>query len=163
MYLIQKKHDQAIPSFRKAYELNPNDAQLVTEYGWALALAGRTEEGIPLMHEATRLNPYHPEWYWVSLGEGYFVASQYEEAIAELEKITSPWSHVYKVLAVNYAQVGRLEDARAALAKFVEIEPQTTLELAAETMPFKRKEDLERFLDGLRKAGLPEKAPAPGT
>jgi len=30
-------------------------------------------------------------------------------------------------------------------------------------LPFKRQEDLERFLDGLRKAGLPENAPAPGT
>jgi adenylate cyclase len=163
VYLIQKKHDQAIPAFQKAHELNPNDAQLVTEYGWALALAGRTEEGIPLMYEAIRLNPYHPEWYWVSLGEGYFVAGEYQEAIAELEKITQPWSHVYKVFAANYAQVGRLADARGAVARFLELEPQVTLELAVETMPFKRQEDSDRFREALRKAGLPEKSAKAGT
>jgi hypothetical protein len=29
--------------------------------------AGRAEEGIPLIEQAMRLNPYHPEWYDSSL------------------------------------------------------------------------------------------------
>jgi hypothetical protein len=56
-----------------------------------------------------------------------------------------------------------MEEARAAIAKFRELEPQASIELYARTEPYKRQDDLERFLNGLRKAGLPEKAPAPGT
>jgi hypothetical protein len=56
-----------------------------------------------------------------------------------------------------------MEEARAAMAKFQELEPHASIELYARTEPFQRPDDLERFLGGLRKAGLPEKAPAPGT
>jgi adenylate cyclase len=115
------------------------------------------------MQEATRLNPYHPDWYWVSFSEAYFVDGQYQEAATALEKIAQPWSHVYKLLAGNYAQMNRLEDARAALAKFLEMEPQMTVELAVEKMPFKRREDLDRLREALRKAGLPEKSAKTGT
>ena len=48
------------------------------------------------------------------------------------------------------------------MARFRELEPQASIELYARTEPFKRHDDLERYLDGLRKAGLPEKSPKPG-
>ena len=58
-------------------------------------------------------------------------------------------------LVVGYAHLGRMEEARAALANYRELEPQASIELLAKALPFKRQDDLERFLDGLRKAGLP--------
>ena len=161
--LLQKKHDCAVRAFEKAHELNPNDATLLVEYGWALALSGRPEEGIPLMHDAIRLNPFTPEFYWQDLAEGYFVAGQDEEALSAIEKIAQPWPVIYRVRAAIYALAGRFEDAHAAATKYLELEPQMTLDRAAETMPFSRQEDYDRFHDALRKAGLPEKAPAPGT
>ena len=110
-----------------------------------------------------RLNPYYPEWYLTSLADGYFVAHHYEEMIATLEKVSQPWSAFHRRLVAGYAHLGRMEEARAALAEFRELEPQASIELLAKALPFKRKENLERFLDGLRKAGLPEKSPPPGT
>jgi adenylate cyclase len=163
VYLMQKRHDLAISEFRRAYELSPNDATIINEYGWGLTWAGRADEGIPLMQEAMRLNPYYPEWYLTSLADGYFVARRYDEMIATLEKVSQPWSAFHRRLVVGYALLGRMEEARAALAKYRELEPQASIELLAKALPFKRRDDLERFLDGLRKAGLPEKAPAPGT
>jgi TolB-like protein/class 3 adenylate cyclase len=162
VYLMQKRHDLAISEFQRAYELSPNDATLINEYGWGLTWAGRAEEGIPLMQEAMRLNPYYPEWYLTSLADGYFVAARYEEMIATLEKVSQPWSASHRRLMVGYAHLGRLEDARAVLAKYRALEPQASIELLAKTLPFKRKDDLDRFLDGLRKAGLPETSPKPG-
>jgi adenylate cyclase len=147
-------------SLEKAHELNPNDATILVEYGWALALSGRPEEGIPLMHHAIRLNPFTPEWYWHNLAKGYFVAGQYEEALSAIEKITQPYSITYRRLAI-YAQVGRLEDARVALAQYLKLEPQMTLDRVVEAMPFSRQDDYERFREALRKAGLPEKALKP--
>jgi adenylate cyclase len=127
-----------------------------------LALAGRAEEGILLMQQAMRLNPFHPDWYWTNLGEGYFMAGRYEESVAALEQIPQPWSRIYQVLAASYAQAGRSEDARATLAKHLKLEPQMTLEHAVASMPFNA-EGQERYREALRKAGMPEKAPAAGT
>jgi adenylate cyclase len=160
-YLIQKKHDLAVGAFQRAYALNPNDATILNEMGWTLALAGRPEEGIPLMREAINLNPYPPDWYLANLADGYLVDHRHEDMITTLEKISQPYSNVYRRLAVGYAHLDRLEEAKAALAKYRELEPQASIERLAETMPYKRQEDLDHFLEGLRKAGLPEKLPEP--
>jgi adenylate cyclase len=159
---MQRRFDEALREYEKAYELNPNDANIVTELGWGLALMGRAEEGIPLMQQAMRLNPFHPDVYWVNLAEGYFMAGRYEESVAALEQISQPWSRIYQVLAASYAQAGRNEDARAALAKHLKLDPQMTLEHAVASMPFNA-EGQERYREALRKAGMPEKPPAPGT
>jgi hypothetical protein len=50
----------------------------------------------------------------------------------------------------------RQPEARRAAAAAIRIDPEFTLASAPEVLPFKRSEDLTRFLDGLRKAGLPE-------
>jgi hypothetical protein len=44
---------------------------MVTEYSWGLTWAGRAQKGIPLMLEAMRLNPHHPNWYLTSLADVY--------------------------------------------------------------------------------------------
>jgi adenylate cyclase len=158
---MQKRFDEALREYEKAYELNPNDANIVTELGWGLALMGRAEEGIPLMQQAMRLNPFHPDVYWVNLGEGYFMAGRYEESVAALEQISQPWSRIYQVLAASYTQAGRNEDARSALAKHLKLDPQMTLEHAVASMPFNA-EGQERYREALRKAGMPGGRRRPG-
>jgi adenylate cyclase len=162
-YLMRKDHNRAIAEYRKAYELSPNDASNVIEYGWGLANAGRADEAIPLILEAMRLNPYHPDFYFSVLADAYLVARRHDDMVATLEKVSQPYSAFYRRLAVGYAHVGRTDEARAALAKYRELEPQASIATVAEDLPFKRQEDLDHFLEGLRKAGLPERAPAPGT
>jgi hypothetical protein len=94
----------------------------------------------------------------------HFVAGRYEEAVDALLQVTGvPYHYRYRRLAATYPYLGRMDEARAAMAKYRELEPQASIELYARTEPFKRQDDLNRFLDGLRKAGLPEKSPAPGT
>ena len=160
-YMIQKQHDLALQEFEKAVALNPNDASLIIDHGWCLTWAGRPNEGLPLMKKAMRLNPYHPDWYWSVLWLAHFMAGQYEEALSILEKLSKPWAKVYRRFAVTYAMLDRMDEAQAAMAKYRELEPQNTVEQAAATMPFKRPEDLERYLNALRKAGMPEKPPLP--
>ena len=93
----------------------------------------------------------------------HFGAGHYQEAPEALLQVTSPYPARYERLAATYPYVDRMEEAGAAAAKCRELEPQVSVELYARTEPFKRKDDLERYREGLRKAGMPEKAPAPGT
>ena len=62
------------------------------------------------------------------------------------------------VRAVIYNELGREEEARAELAEILRISPHASLEGQRERMPFKDQAVLERFIDGLRQAGLPEKS-----
>ena len=108
------------------------------------------------MQKALRLNPYAPEFYFEALALCYFVAGQYEDAIASLQKVTRPWGTIYRHSAVSYALLGKVEKARAMLPKLLEREPKASIQHYAAVMPFKRAQDLERYLDGLRMAGLRE-------
>ena len=58
---------------------------------WQAARLSRTlEEGIDRIREAMRLNPYHPEWYWVNLGSVLYEAGKYADAAEAFGRVTGP-------------------------------------------------------------------------
>ena len=67
---------------------------------------------------------------------------------------TVQWAHV--TLACPYAQSGQLEEARKEGAEVLRINPGFTIESAKRFLPYKDPKDLEHYVDGLRKAGVPE-------
>jgi adenylate cyclase len=61
-------------------------------------------------------------------------------------------------LAANLAQLGRLDEAHAEAAEVLRIDPKYTIDGTQRRLALnKRPEDTEHLLDGLRKAGLPER------
>jgi adenylate cyclase len=60
-----------------------------------------------------------------------------------------------RLLAMSLAQLGRKEEAARALAHFLNLSPGHTLASARHSYPLRQRADLEHFLDGLAKAGLP--------
>ena len=67
------------------------------------------------------------------------------------------WVTSWRVPAIAYARSDRVVEAREAMARLREIDPDLRLSnLARVAPPFRRPEDLARFTEGLRKAGLPE-------
>jgi adenylate cyclase len=54
--------------------------------------------------------------------------------------------------------LGHLDEARAEAAEVLRLDPKYTIDRTQRRLAlFKRTEDVEHFLDGLRKAGLPER------
>jgi DNA-binding SARP family transcriptional activator/Tfp pilus assembly protein PilF len=62
-----REFDDERRQLERALELNPNDANARVSYGVALAGLGQHEAGVRHIQEAMRLNPFHPESYWVAL------------------------------------------------------------------------------------------------
>jgi len=110
--------------------------------------------------KAIRLNPQHPPYYLWTLGRAYFLTRQYEEAIAAFKEAGSRArnpSHLlvsHLGLAVIYSETGREEEARAAAAEVLRIDPNFSLEMTKAASPYKDPVILERQLAALRKAGL---------
>ncbi len=159
IYLWRRQHEQAIAEVKRAIFLDPNFAEGYARLGIILTYAGRPGEGIDLVKKAMRLDPHYPPLYLFYLGHAQYLVGQYEEAIAVLKRSFTrnpdqlP-SHLD--LAVIYCELGRKEEARSEVAEVLRISPRASLEGQRERMLFKDQAVLERYLENLRKAGLPE-------
>ena len=86
---------------------------------------------------------------------------EYSKALTPLRELTfrlpnMRQGHVF--LAANLAQLGQLDVAHAEAAEILRIDPKYTIDGTQRRLSLlKRPEDAEHLIDGLRKAGLPEK------
>jgi adenylate cyclase len=164
VYQLKVQNDQSLALFEKAYALNPNDYSVNEALGYAVTYAGSAERGVELLEQAERLNPFDTQ---ERLGPAYFFARRYQDAIATINRITSrqgsPAYWLYK--AATHAELGQLDEAHAAIAESLNLDPGLTLQaeherrLALGLAPAYA----EHLTEALRKAGLPEKPAAPGT
>ena len=150
--------DQAIVEYDRAIELNPNSASVRADSIESLVYLGRAEAAISRIETAIRLNPYHPDWYLWNLGWAQYSAEQYEDALASLKKMNKMPNVARRTLAPVLVRLGRLEEARAVIAEFLESEPGHTIAEIRTNFrgKYKNPADLERWIEDLRTAGVPE-------
>lgn len=159
IYLFVKRHDDAKLAIAKALDLSPNHSLAKANLGMILTYSGEAGAAIPVFKEAMRLSPIYPGWFLSELARAYFQTGRYDDAVGVLEKRLQrePGSgEALILLAAAHSAAGRTENAKAALEKFLEPRPAYTLEDYASGEFYKFPDDLNRVLDALRKAGLPE-------
>ena len=125
-YLLQKRYDEGLIEYARAVALNPNDADVLSDYGWALATAGKAVQGVESGRRAMRLNPFYPGWYLWNLGMCQYDAHQYEEAVATLEAFHEHNVQSRLFLAASYGQLGRAGDAKQQVAEALKLVPGYT-------------------------------------
>lgn len=157
--LFTSLHDQAIRRLTRATELDPNSSFARGNLGVAYAFAGETDAAIAALEEATRLSPrdylaviWHTASAWAYLNASRFAESMESARKAIESNPNFPDSH--GTLAAAAAHLGRTPEARAGLDGYARLLPGLTLDDPRLIRPFRRPPDQERFLEGLRKAGL---------
>ena len=159
IYLFLHQHEAALAAVRKAVALSPSHSLAKANLGMILTYAGEPELAIARLKEAMRLSPVYPDWFLGELGRAYFQAGRYGEAADVLNRrlqLSPESGEALVLLAAAANAAGRPEEAKRALAKFLEPRPGYTLEQYAAGEYYKNPEDLQRVLDALRKAGMPE-------
>jgi len=159
IFIFKRQHEEAIKEGERAIELNPNGAEAHAHFGYMLIYSDKTELGIKLLKRAFRLNPIPMPHYYSILATAYRIIEQYEKAI-ELSKkglIGNPDQLVvYLTLAASYMSLNRTEEAHKAVDEILRLNPNFSLEYYAAILPYKRQETTDKFVEALRKAGLPE-------
>lgn len=157
-YLLAYERDfaEADAEFAKAIELDPNEADTFAALSDITVLAGRVGEGLEHIRKAFRLNPFPASWYYLTLGQAQYAAGQYVAAGETLRRDETYRTSSRRFLAASLAQLGRLDEARAETDLFLVANPHFSISHWAATEPFRDARTLEHFVDGYRKAGLPE-------
>lgn len=152
--------DRALVEYERAIEINGNDANLHAEMAELLSATGKHREAIGQIKFAMRANPHFPEWYRWSLGCCFYFIGEYEEAVAELERIVSPSDEALLVLAASHARLSREQGdrhmtmARQQVAKLKERRPDWSLLKQEQVTRLQRDEDMASLIEGIRLAGL---------
>jgi TolB-like protein len=151
----------ALELYDRSLSLNPNSAQAHALRGWTLATAGRSDEAMASLLHALQLSPLDPEAFFTMAGMGcaYMMTGRFEEALdwtrrALRERPT--FGPALRFHAICLAELGRIEEARATVARLLELEPNLSVSILRERVPIGDPKLLDFFLAGLRKAGLPE-------
>lgn len=154
-----RDYDKAIELCKRAVEINPNHSEALEALAGRYFNAGKYEEAISPQEQAGRLNPFPPARYFRNSGLYYWFTGSYEEAITVSKKalhINPEDVTTFRNLAAIYATLNNTEEASAAAANVLRLEPSFTIKKHFENMPWKDNDGMNRYMDALRKAGLPE-------
>lgn len=147
---------EAIRIGNEAVAHNPNDTELMGEFGARLAIMGEWKRGASLLDQAIAFNPGGGGLYRGTRALAAHMLGDSQSAVtlirqADLQKF--PLFH--GVAAIIYAEAGLMEDARRESSTFVKMRPDFVpnffTEMRSRNMQPK---DLERLASGLRKAGV---------
>ena len=155
-------HVAAATAIDRALVVNPNSAGAWMARGWVYCYQRQPIPAIAAFERALRLSPLDPRSFHITAGRAlaHIVAGQYNEAIEWADRSLSElprYGPAIRTKVVAYAQMGRIGEAQALLARMIELQPRLTIagfrSYAATNFP---PELLSIYTDGLRKAGLPE-------
>jgi adenylate cyclase len=163
--LFDGNHEQGRFHLDKALVLNPNDTHALIYMSRHDVLSGNPDLAIERITEARRHNPFG-KYDW-SLVPAYYLARRYDEAINVMRGIQDPAPIQLCWVAATYAQAGEIENAGKIGARLIDAMsskltsvgatmPKSWLGFISQRYPFKERNDMEHFLDGLRKAGVPD-------
>jgi len=147
---------EAEPEFAVALKLDPNNADTWAMMSELMVLSGRPTDALANIEKALRLNPHPPGWYYWFLGQSQYLDRQYDRAVLTLRREETYRSACRRTLAAALAQLGRLDEARREAEMFMMSSPHFTIHQWVESQQFRDEGACQHFVDGYRKAGLPE-------
>ena len=158
--MFQGRDDDAKLSMETALKLNPNSAEILGSAAGVYGPMGEYERSMEYLRRAVELSPNDPAQTTWNLGPtlSTLIAGRYDEAIAICTmsmEMNPNFPSAYRQRAAALALSGRPDEARDDVTKLLELEPDTNLRVTAQRVPL-RGEHMEKFLDALRAAGLPE-------
>jgi adenylate cyclase len=155
---MQRRTAESVAEFQRALQLNPNFAAAHGYMGWALAFDGQSENAIAHIEEAIRMSPHDPQHpiFNTGLAIAQYMAGRYDEAVALCRAAFQQRAGMVRgtrVYIASLALAGRPEEARTALARMKETNPDLSIAWIEQNVPY-TPGPMAKFLEGMRKAGL---------
>jgi TolB-like protein len=158
--IVERETTQALYHFQAVLDLNPSFAAAHGYVGRTLVLCGRSEESLPHFELATRMSPRDPwnGFFFSGLSGAHYMAGRYLQAVTYARQAVQLRPGAlggHRILCASLAQAGQIEEARSAMITLRKFHPDISVTWIRQSVPYTAA-PMEHFLEGLRKAGLPE-------
>jgi len=158
---LEKDFESAVYYFDRSLRYNPNLAFI-----WGLSAAtysyiGQPDAALFRLEKYRKLAPFDPYSYIFEPVHilAYIEKGDYEEAVAigrRAVRIAPRFSNSYKPLIAALGHLGRHDEAKIFIEQLLALEPSFTIQRFGQNYPMKDPDIRERYLTGLRLAGVPE-------
>jgi adenylate cyclase len=155
------RHEEAVDLVERAIQQRPNSLFVRNRAGTVYGNCGESDKAIAQYEMGMRMGPRDPRSYPLTLtglAAAHFFARRFDECAiwARRAVAISPGANVARrFVAAAAAHQGHKKEARLAVAELLKHQPNASL-ARSRTSSFQHSWMLELYLDGLRRAGLPD-------
>jgi DNA-binding SARP family transcriptional activator/TolB-like protein len=158
---LKKRPEEAAVLHDRAISLNPNLAIAWCFSGLSLSYHGDHDAAIRQMRQAIDLSPSDPHLFFfqAALITPHLLREEYQAAAASGRaaiELNPGFSSGFKAHLAALGHLGQDREAAEVMARLLKLEPGFNLLDAVRRSPLKRPEDIARYAEGLRRAGLPK-------
>jgi TolB-like protein/class 3 adenylate cyclase/Tfp pilus assembly protein PilF len=158
---VVEDFDSGALLLERARTLNPNLSAVWHASGWLKVWIGEPDTAIEYLERFVRISPLDPLLHSVrsAIAFAHVFAGRFTEAVSYAEKALADNPNTHQALratALSCAWAGRTEQAQKAIGRLLEIDPTLRVSKLLNITPLQRPQDIARYQEGMRKAGLPE-------
>ena len=145
----------------QAVSINPNSAFCLQMKAYVSLYLGKHEEAIEQITKVFRLNPLDPNIATSEaiMANALVLLGRYDESLKWSAKALARQSHWLlgmRIAVIGHALAGNIEEARGLATRMHQLDPGMRISNLREFLPYRRPEDVELLIKGMRLAGLPE-------
>jgi adenylate cyclase len=153
------RFDRSGTEYQEAANLNPSYAAAHVMLGSNLTYRGQPEEAVAFVEKGIRLSPTDPRLFmWLPpLAAAHYQLRHYDQSVEIGRRswaLNRNWPIGLTYVVAALAQLGQIDDARAALADLKGLDPNLSLVQATVKRLYRDQGGIDHLLDGLAKAGF---------
>lgn len=155
------RYDEAERAIERALSLSPNLLMVQFCAGMVSAIVGKGDAALGHFTRAIRISPLDPGMgaYVVGTGLAHLVSGRFDEALAVAQRAVQEYpsfSSSHRLMVIALGQLGRIEEAKPAARRMLELAPKFTVSRNQSVSPFKNPEFRKRAAEIFRAAGVPK-------
>jgi tetratricopeptide (TPR) repeat protein len=147
------RYDDSLEALAEGEQRNPQFADLLNDFADALVHACEPAAALEKISRAIELNPLCPDQYWWAAAGANYQLSRYAEARNSLQNMRDQ-TPAFRLMAASCAMLGEKDQAKEYARKTREVHPDFLVQSWLSVMPFRDKEVMENYEQGLRLAGF---------
>lgn len=150
---LLREHEPAFASYERALNINPNDPDILADFGDLLISQGSPEQAIEQLHLAIRLRPERAAMYRYYLAGAFDIMGDDETAIGLFSDMGDD-HEAHRVLASCSARLGLKNQAARHVDLALKAHPDFSLAHWRAILPHRDADTRERLVDGMERAGF---------